>query len=42
MLAVNDPGAAGFFLQQAVEKFLGAFLRAQGWKLERIHDLQAA
>lgn len=41
MLAVNDPGAAGFLGQQAVEKFLKAFLLVQGWKLERIHDLQA-
>ena len=41
MLAVSDPGAAGFFLQQAVEKFLKGFLLAQGWKLARTHDLEA-
>ena len=35
----DDPELAGFCLQQAVEKFLKAFLLANGWKLERIHDL---
>lgn len=40
LLAVHDPAAAGFFLQQAVEKFLKAFLLARGWALERIHDLE--
>lgn len=40
LLAVHDPAAAGFFLQQAVEKFLKAFLLARGWTLERIHDLE--
>jgi len=37
----HDPEAAGFFLQQAVEKFLKAFLLSKGWKLRRIHDLEA-
>lgn len=41
LLNVQDAEAAGFFLQQAVEKFLKAFLLSQGWKLERIHDLEA-
>jgi HEPN domain-containing protein len=40
LLAVHDPEAAGFFLQQAVEKFLKAFLLSKGWELERIHDLE--
>ena len=40
LLSVDDPEAAGFYLQQAVEKFLKAFLLVQGWKLERIHDLE--
>lgn len=40
LLSLDDPEAAGFYLQQAVEKFLKAFLLAQGWKLERIHDLE--
>ena len=41
LLNVHDAEAAGFFLQQAVEKFLKAFLLSRGWKLERIHDLEA-
>ena len=35
----EDPELWGFCLQQAVEKFLKAFLLANGWKLKRIHDL---
>lgn len=41
LLDVQDPEAAGFFLQQAVEKFLKAFLLSKGWELVRIHDLEA-
>ncbi len=41
MLATGDPEAAGFYLQQAVEKFLKAFLLSKGWELKRIHDLEA-
>jgi HEPN domain-containing protein len=41
LLDLRDPEAAGFFLQQAVEKFLKAFLLSKGWELERIHDLEA-
>ena len=37
----GDPELAGFCLQQAVEKFLKAFLLARGWQLRRIHDLEA-
>lgn len=37
----EDPELAGFCLQQAVEKFLKAFLLARGWKLRRIHSLDA-
>lgn len=37
----EDPEAAGFFLQQALEKFLKAFLLAHGWALRRVHDLEA-
>ncbi|MCZ6680985.1 MAG: HEPN domain-containing protein [Candidatus Poribacteria bacterium] len=40
LLEVQDAGAAGFFLQQAVEKFLKAFLLSRGWQLQRIHDLE--
>lgn len=41
LLGVKDYEAAGFYLQQAVEKYLKAFLLSKGWKLERIHDLEA-
>ena len=41
LLAISDPQAAGFFLQQAVEKFLKAFLLSKGWILQRTHDLEA-
>ena len=41
LLNIHDAEAAGFYLQQAMEKFLKAFLLSKGWKLERIHDLEA-
>jgi HEPN domain-containing protein len=41
LLAGKDPELAGFCLQQAVEKFLKAFLLSHGWQLRRIHDLDA-
>lgn len=41
LLSVQDPEAAGFYLQQAVEKCLKAFLLSKGWNLERTHDLEA-
>ncbi len=37
----DDPELAGFCLQQAVEKFLKAFLLRKGRELRRIHDLEA-
>jgi HEPN domain-containing protein len=40
LLNVHDPEAAGFYLQQAIEKFLKAFLLSKGWQLQRIHDLE--
>ena len=40
-LLENDAQASGFYLQQAVEKFLKAYLLSKGWKLQRIHDLEA-
>lgn len=40
MLALDDPGASAFFLQQATEKFLKAFLLSRGWRLQKIHDLE--
>jgi predicted nucleotidyltransferase len=36
----RDPGVAGYYLQQALEKLLKAFLMAQGWRLQRTHDLK--
>ena len=40
LLAIDDAQAAGFFLQQAIEKFLKAYLLSRGWRLRRIHDLE--
>ena len=39
MLNDGDPDAAGYFLQQALEKFLKAFLLDHGWELKKIHPL---
>jgi len=39
ILNQDDPEMAGFYLQQAVEKFLKAFLLSRGWRLRRIHHL---
>ena len=41
VLGEQYPELAGFCLQQAVEKFLKAFLLSHGWPLRRIHDLGA-
>lgn len=40
LLRAHDAGLAGFCLQQAIEKFLEAFLLTKGWSLRRIHALQ--
>ena len=40
-LLEEDAQLAGFCLQQAVEKFLKAFLLSRGWQLRRIHNLVA-
>ena len=40
LLEIQDSEAAGFYLQQAVEKFLKAYLLSKGWRLQRIHDLE--
>jgi HEPN domain-containing protein len=37
----RDPEAAGFFLQQSLEKYLKAFLLKHNWKLRKIHELDA-
>ena len=36
----RDPGVAGYYLQQALEKLLKAFLMAHGWRLQRTHNLK--
>lgn len=41
LLNDGDTLGAGFFLQQALEKFLKAFLLARGWKLKRTHTLHS-
>ncbi len=35
----GDAEAAGYFLQQALEKYLKAFLLGHGWRLKKIHAL---
>lgn len=40
LLNAKDPGVAGFFLQQTLEKFLKVFLLSKGWQLKRIHNLE--
>ncbi len=40
-LSEGDVADAAVHLQQALEKYLKAFLLSRGWKLERIHDLRA-
>jgi len=39
MLKEEDAEAAGYFLQQSLEKYLKAFLLEKGWKLKKIHEL---
>jgi len=36
----GDPEEAGFWLQQALEKFLKAYLLSKGWSLRKVHDLE--
>lgn len=40
-LDASDPEMAGFCLQQSVEKYLKAYLLTRGWKLRKIHNLEA-
>lgn len=40
-LKENDVSAAGFYLQQCLEKYLKAFLLQNGWELRKIHELDA-
>lgn len=39
-LDAADAEEAGFWLQQALEKYLKAYLLSRGWELKRIHDLE--
>jgi len=39
MLREGDAEAAGYFLQQTLEKYLKTFLLQHGWKLKKIHTL---
>ncbi len=41
MLEYDDAEASAVFLQQALEKYLKAFLLQHGWKLRKIHELDA-
>ena len=38
-LRAIDAEAAGFFLQQSLEKYLKAFILKHGWSLRKIHEL---
>jgi len=40
-LKAQDAEAAGFFFQQSLEKYLKAFLLKYGWRLRKIHELDA-
>jgi HEPN domain-containing protein len=37
----KDAEAAGFYLQQSLEKYIKAYLLKHGWKLRKIHELDA-
>jgi len=41
MFRDDDPEGAGYYLQQAAEKFFKAYLIRQGWRLRRTHDLSS-
>jgi len=41
MLDNEDAEAAGYFLQQSIEKYIKAFLLEKGWELRKIHELDA-
>ncbi len=41
LFSADDYEGAGFHLQQAIEKYLKGYLLSKGWKLKRIHDLEA-
>jgi HEPN domain-containing protein len=37
----SDWAGAGFYIQQSIEKYLKGYLLSNGWKLRRIHNLEA-
>ena len=41
MLDDEDAEASGYFLQQSIEKYIKAFLLERGWRLRKIHELDA-
>ncbi len=41
MIVENDIEIAAYFLQQSLEKHIKAFLIERGWKLKKIHELDA-
>ncbi len=41
MLEEANAEAAGYFLQQSLEKYLMAFLLQNGWKLRKVHELDS-
>ena len=41
LLADGDGEGAAFFLQQALEKYLKAFLLNHGWTLKKVHTLHS-
>ncbi len=41
LLNLGDMKGAAFNIQQAIEKYLKGYLISQGWKLRRIHSLDA-
>lgn len=41
MLADGDGEGVGLFLQQALEKYLKAYLLGKGWRLKRVHTLRS-
>lgn len=41
MLQYEDYEACGLFLQQSLEKYLKSYLLQRGWKLRKIHELDA-
>ena len=41
LLNLGDMKGAAFNIQQAIEKYLKAYLLSQGWELRRIHNLEA-